>query len=189
MTVKELERLYTIDDLVALPDDGKRYELHNGELIELGTSARKHTKLGIWIGHLLLSFVMAHGLGGEVTGADGTYRLGKHDTSVPDAAYVSAAKAATLPAGTIFYPFAPDLAVEIKSPSNSKRHMRQLATMYLNAGAQLVWSVDPEKLTVTVYRADGQRFEISGDGELDGYAVLPGFKLSLSELFKVIEGN
>ncbi len=61
--------------------------------------------------------------------------------------------------------------------------------MYLNAGAQLVWSVDPEKLTVTVYRADGQRFEVSGDDELNGYAVLPGFKLSLSELFKVIEGN
>ncbi len=124
MTVKELERLYTIDDLLALSDDDKRYELHDGEIVELGTSSRKHTKLGSWTGHLLLSFVMAHGLGGEVTCAGGTYRLGKHDTSVPDAAYVSAAKAATLPPGTVFYHFAPDLAVEIKSPSNSKRHIR-----------------------------------------------------------------
>jgi Uma2 family endonuclease len=189
MTVKELERLYTVEDLVALPDDGKRYELHNGEIVELGASSRKHTKLGSWIAHLIWNFVVAHKLGGEVTGADGTYRLGKHDTSAPDAAYVSAARAATLPRGTVFYPFAPDLAVEIKSPSNSKRHMRQLAAMYLNAGAQLVWSIDPEKRTVTVYRDDGQRFEISGDGELDGYNALPGFKLRLSELFEVIEGN
>jgi len=166
MAVKPLDKLFTVDDLLALPDDDKRYELHDGELVELGTSSRKHTRLGAWIIRMLYN----------------------HDTSVPDAAYVSAAKGATLPSGTVYYPFAPDLAVEIKSPSNSKRKMQRLATMYLNAGAQLVWIIDPEALIVTVYRTGGMRFEVNIDGELDGYDVLPGLKLNMAEMFKVIEG-
>src|SRR5579859_4040981 len=112
MAVKPLEKLYTIGDLLALPDDDKRYELHDGELVELGTSSRKHTRLGAWIIRMLYNHVETYGLGGEVTSADGTYKLGEHDTSVPDAAYVTAAKAAMLPADTVYYPFAPDLAVE-----------------------------------------------------------------------------
>ncbi len=63
MAVKLLEKLYTVDDLVALPDDGKRYELHNGEIVALRTSSRKHTKLGAWMIRVLYDYVEAHGLG------------------------------------------------------------------------------------------------------------------------------
>ncbi len=187
MSIQPLERLHTVDDLIALPDDGKRYELHNGEIVEVGTSSRKHTKLGVWIAHIILTWVLAKKLGGDVTGADGTYKLTDHDTRVPDAAYTSAARTATLPSDTVFYPFAPDLAVEIKSPSNSKIEMHKLAVLYLDAGARLVWIVDYEAFTVTVYQADGQRFLVSKDGELDGGDVLPSLKLSLNEMFAVIE--
>ena len=186
MTEKLIEKLYTIDDLLALPDDHKRYELHNGEIVELGTSSRNHTKLGSWLAHVLWDFIIANHLGGEITGADGTFKLGKYDTSVPDMAYVSVAKTAALTDETVFYPFAPDLAVEIKSPSTSKRKMKSLAAMYLNASALLVWTIDLEKQIVTVYQAEGQPIEVSGDGELDGYDVLPGFRLYLSDLFQVI---
>ncbi|MHB8626273.1 MAG: Uma2 family endonuclease [Aggregatilineales bacterium] len=188
MTIKLLEPVSTIDDLLALPDDGKRYELHNGEIIEVGTSSSKHSALGLWVGAMLLFFVKSHKLGGLVTGADGTYKLNALYVKVPNAAYISKEKTATLPRGTVFFPFAPDLAVEIKSPSNSKNEMRDLALLYLSTGSRLVWTIDPDEKKVQVYRTGAQPFEISGDGELEGYDVLPGFKLRLVEMFAEIEG-
>jgi len=188
MTIKLLEPVSTIDDLLALPDDGKRYELHNGEIIEVGTSASKHTVLGAWVIFMLMTFVKGHKLGGYVTSADGTYKLNDLNTRVPDAAYISKAKADTLPRGTAFFPFAPDLAVEIKSPSNTKNDMRDLALLYISTGSRLVWTIDPDEKKVQVYRAGAQPFEISGDGELEGYDILPDLKLRLVEMFAEIEG-
>ena len=188
MTVRLLDRVSTIDDLLALPDDGKRYELHNGEIVEVGTSSSKHTILGAWFVFMLMAFVKSQKLGGYVTSADGTYELNALNTKVPDAAYISKAKADILPRGTVFFPFAPDLAVEIKSPSNSPNDMRDLALLYISTGSRLVWTIDPDEKKVQVYRAGGQPFEISGDGELDGYDVLPDLKLRLVEMFAEIEG-
>jgi len=188
MTIRLLDRVSTIEDLLALPDDGKRYELHNGAIVEVGTSSSKHTVLGLWVGAMLLFFVKSNKLGGLVTGADGTYKLNALNTRVPDAAYVSKNKAATLPRGTVFFPFAPDLAVEIKSPSNSDSEMRDLVLLYLSNGTRLVWTINPDDKKVQVYRPGAQPFEISGDGELEGYDVLPGLKLGLVEMFAEIEG-
>lgn len=188
--IQKLEHLLTVDTFEAmLPTiDAKiRYELQNGLLVDVGTSSRIHTRMALLIGHLLLSFLESNTLGGEVTGADGTYILTPHDTSVPDVAYVSAERAKTLPKDTVFYPFAPDLAVEVRSPSQSKREMNTLAVMYLNAGSKLVWIIDPKARNVTVYRANGERTVLGGSAELDGDDVLPGFKVTLTRIFAVIE--
>lgn len=187
MSVRMLEKLLTVDELADLPDDGKRYELHQGAVVEVGTSGRRHTVLGLWIGRMILNFILASNLGGEVTGADGTYKLTEHDTSVPDIGYISKAKTDLLPKGTVFYPFAPDLAIEIRSPSQSKREMSLLAILYLHAGAPLVWIIDLDAQQVTVYRANGERFIVSSDGALDGEEVLPGFSIPLPEMFNVIK--
>lgn len=188
--VEPLEPLLTFDQFEAmLPglDSKKRFELQQGALVEVGTAGRKHTRIAVLIAHLILAFLESKAIDGEVTGADGTYKLTEHDTSVPDVGYVSPARAQTLPDDTVFYPFAPDLAVEVRSPSQSKRTMHTLAVMYLNAGARLVWIVEPKAKTVTVYQGDGKRFTLSGDAELDGGDVLPGFKLSLPRIFDVIK--
>lgn len=178
--------LQTIEDLLALPDDGKRYELHDGVIVEVGTSSRDHTKLGMRIGTLLSNYVEAAGLGGEVTGADGTFKLDERNYKVPDVAYVSAERAKTLPGDTVYYPFPPDLAVEIKSPSQSDDEMDKLARLYLRKGSRLVWIADFEKRIFKVYRPGQKPFEVTGDGVLDGYDVLPGLKLRLTDIFKVL---
>ncbi len=188
MTAQSLERLLTPRDLVNLPDDGKRYELHQGELVAVGISSRKHSKLGAWLVMTLLLFIERQSLGGDVTGADGTFQLTAFDTSVPDAAYVSAAKTAALPRDTVFYPFAPDLTIEIKSPSQSKRDMQLLPVLYINAGSRLVWCIDTKAENVTVYRANGEHFTLSREDRLDGEDVLPGFTVELEQLFAVIDG-
>ena len=79
---------------------------------------------------------------------------------------------------------APDLAIEVVSPSNSDLEMRQRAAEYLLAGALLVWIVNPVTLTIDVYRPHGARTVLTIDDILDGSEVLPGLALPLSKVFK-----
>jgi Uma2 family endonuclease len=167
-------------------DPNIRYELHKGSIIDVGTSSRLHTLIGLWIGALLMTHVRNSGMGGEVTGADGTYILSPQDTAVPDCAYVSAEKTKLLSFKTVFYPFAPDLAVEIRSPSQSKREMQALAQLYLGAGAKLVWIVHPLEQVVEVYWVDGTHCRLTVPAQLEGESVLPEFKITLTELFSVL---
>ena len=112
MTANPVEQQrYTIDDLIAMPDDGKRYELINGEIVEMGTSSQKHSALGAWLIFKLMSHIYSTKLGGRVNGADGTYYLDAANTRVPDVSYLTATSVAKLPPGTVYCPFAPDLAV------------------------------------------------------------------------------
>src|SRR5260221_1829581 len=84
------DRLYTVQDLADMPDDGKIYELHNGVLIEVAGSKLRQSQLAAWLIHLLFNFIEQHGLGGAVTGADGTAQLNDYNTRIPDVGYISA---------------------------------------------------------------------------------------------------
>ena len=75
--------------------------------------------------------------------------------------------------------FPPDLAVEVLSPDDRPREVRDKVADWLSAGTLLVWVVDPIKETARVYRADGSESEIGADGALDGETVLPGFVCEL----------
>ena len=186
MTVKP--GVQTIEDLLALPDDGKRYEIHDGVIVDVGTSSLKHSLLGGLFVEVLRRYVREHHIGGIVTGADGTYKLDKKNIRVPDAAYLSSASVAKLKPGTVFCPFAPDLAVEIKSPSNTSDEMRDLADLYLRTGSRMVWTVDPEAKLVRVYRRRGEDpLELGKQAMLGGYDVLPEFQLNLADVFAEIE--
>ncbi len=180
----------TIDDLIALPDDGKRYELHDGEIVEVGTSSREHAMVGARFVALLTFWLLNGKAGGQVTGADGTFQFDKYNTKVPDASYVSAEKARTVPKGAVFYPFAPDLAVEIRSPlSQSEDDMDQLAKLWLRRGAKLVWIADFDKRSVKVYRPGHETIEMTGDDSLEDHNVLPGLEIRVADIFAVLDEN
>src|SRR5260370_37415358 len=155
------DRLYTAQDLANMPDDGKVYELHNGVLIEVAGSKYRQTRLGMWIGYLITAHIEQNGLRGEVTGADGAAELNEYNTRIPDVAYINAERAQRQDENS-YIQGAPDLAVEVKSPSNSPQEMQQRAGEYLGFGARFVWIVDPEKRTVDVYRPGGQRTVYTG---------------------------
>lgn len=78
---------------------------------------------------------------------------------------------------------APDVAVEILSPSDTSSAMHQKTLEYLEAGARLVWIVDPGARTVMVYRPDGSARLVRAHEVLDGENVLPGFAVTVAELF------
>src|SRR5579859_7299086 len=150
------DRLYTAKDLAHMPDDGKIYELHNGVLVEVAGSKLRQTALAAWIIYLLTAFIEQHKLGGLVTDADGSFELSPYNTRIPDVAYITAENAAHQDRDG-YGQGAPDLAVEVKSPSNTVIEMQQRAGEYLDAGSRLVWIVDPEARIVDVYVPGGQR--------------------------------
>lgn len=179
------QRLYTADDLWELSHagDDKRYELDEGELIEMSPTGDAHGELSLWIGHLILSFVIEHDLG-VVSGAETGYRLFTDPDIVraPDVGFISKARL-TPPTGK-YYPIAPDLAVEVVSPGDSAEQIRRKAAQYLAAGTRLAWFFYPHGKLVDIYRP-GQPTETAEiNGVLDGGDVLPGFKLPVREVFK-----
>ena len=80
-------------------------------------------------------------------------------------------------------PLAPDLAVEVLSPSDRMADAMSKITMYLQAGVRLVWLVDPASLTVTVFRQDAAPKSFGAGESLDGGDVLPGFSVPVAEIF------
>jgi Uma2 family endonuclease len=77
----------------------------------------------------------------------------------------------------------PDLAVEVLSKSNTKREMARKRREYFAAGVKLVWEIDPETRAANVYTGPDAVSPVPVDGTLDGGDVLPGFTLSLRDVF------
>jgi Uma2 family endonuclease len=184
MTVQE--RLYTADDLWVLShadtDEDKRYELDNGALIEMAPAGDIHGAITVWVGHLIVGYVAAHDLG-EVSGAETGYRLSANPDTVraPDVGFI--VKARLQPLTGKYYTVAPDLAVEVVSPSDSARQMRRKANQYLTAGTRLVWVIYPEDREVDVYQPGHDPRTFKTGEALDGGDVLPGFSLPVKDIF------
>jgi Uma2 family endonuclease len=173
----------TIEEFERLPDDGWRLELVRGQVVREPPTGFEHGGVAFRIGSLLLRFVDEHTLG-MVVGTDSGFVLADEPPTVraPDVAFVSEDRLAFDPKR--FAPLAPDLAVEVLSPSNTMSEIQEKVLDYLDAGTRLVWIADPSSRTITVYRSRDEIRLIPADGELDGGDVLPGFRCKASELFR-----
>jgi Uma2 family endonuclease len=180
----------TVDQLMALPDDGWTYELVEGRLVRMAPSGGGASSMGMQLGASLTAFVQARGLG-RVTGADDEYVLsvaGQPDTSLaPDLAFVRSehVPARRSPEWDRPWHVAPDLAVEIASPNQFRPEMATKATVYLAAGVRLVWIIWPKVQQVDVWRpGSNQPVEKLGLSDmLDGLDVVPGFTFPIQDLF------
>ncbi|HWE64912.1 MAG TPA: Uma2 family endonuclease [Chloroflexota bacterium] len=184
------EGLLTDDDLLALPDDGKMYELMEGRLLRMSPSGGTATLLGVKLSSILYAFVSPHGLG-AISGADGEYVLSKPGAPVtalaPDIGFVRADRVPPRdsPIHDKAWPLAPDLAVEVASPNQYRPGMATKAQVYLSSGVRLVWVVWPKRREVDIWHPGDtkpSRTLRMGDA-LDGEDVLPGFSYSLDQLF------
>jgi Uma2 family endonuclease len=172
----------TAEQLLAAPDLG-RCELVGGSLVMMSPAGFEHGRLEIRLASRLSEFIERRGLG-VVTGADTGYVLARNPDTVrvPDVGFVQKSR---LPAGqiTTFFPGPPDLAVEVLSPDDRASEVLAKVEEYLAAGCQMVWLVDPATRTVATYDAEGRVVRSSGDAALAGEPLLPGFQLSLADLF------
>jgi Uma2 family endonuclease len=169
----------TIDDL--LKPENAHCELVDGTLVEKPVGWEE-TLLGARLVTLISNFVDAHDLG-EVNGGDGFIELPSGPVRAPDVSFVSHARARTRQPGQAVPQFAPDLAVEVLSPSNTKAEMARKRDEYFRAGVRMVWEIDPRARTACVYTASDRYTDLTAADTLAGDPVLPGFTLPLAELF------
>ena len=171
----------TADELLAMPDDGAhRYELVRGELITMSPAGFDHGVIGARIAYHLTRYVSAGGLG--VVPSSQTGYVLSHDPDTvrePDVSFVTAKRVIRT---SKFFPGAPDLAVEVISPSDSFSEVNVKVLEYLRAGTRLVIVVDPEKQTATM-RTRTSTTDLAIDDTLSGGDVVPGWSLPLRELF------
>ena len=182
------EKLYTADELFEIaqrPENADKWlELWNGVIVEMPPPTSKHAVIVARILAFLFAFVEAHHLG-YVTGADGGYILAPGYTFIPDVGFISKARQPKIP--DKLFTAAPDLAVEVVSPSNHPRDLLTKIELYLTFGTRLVWVAYPDEQIVDVYRLaeDGglhiQKFTLANT--LDGEDVLAGFRLPVKDIF------
>ncbi len=157
-------------------------ELIDGVLVEKATG-QEESRLAALLISFLIAFVRPRNLG-TVLAPDGPSRLSPNQIRYPDVAFVArnrfqGRKNRKEP----ILDLAPDLAIEVISKSNSRREMERKLRDYFNAGTRLVWYVDPKSRTVRVYTSPKDLTTLGEDQVLDGGEVLPGFTLSLRDLF------
>ena len=178
------QALITADDLLRLPDDGWRYELVAGELLQMPPSGFLHGTVAMNIGSLLHQHVTKYDLGVVCT-ADVGFKLQQNPDTVraPDVAFVAKERipAAGKPEG--FWPGAPDLAVEVVSPSDRFTEVLEKVEEYLAAGTRLVWVALPRIRAILVCHPSGEIKMLREDDELNGEDVLPGFSCRVKEIF------
>ncbi len=184
-------RLITADELLVMPhrdENGNdcRLELIRGELKAMSPSKPLHGIVCARVATELTNFVREHDLG-VVVGAETGFIVERDPDTVlgVDAAFISHERFSTIEDLDKFAPFAPDLAAEVMSPSNTKREMEEKVALYFAAGARAVWVFNPKKKSVAVYASPTDVRVLGEHDTLDGGEVLPGFKLELSKLFAV----
>lgn len=175
-------RHLSIEEFERLPDDELRKELVRGQVVCEPPAGFEHGRLAARIAALLHTHARAGRLGEVVTAETGFVLFVDPPTvRAPDVAFVTEER---LPADPEkFARLAPDLAVEIVSPSNTVPDILAKVKDYLEAGTRLVWIVEPRSRSVTVYRSHDDIRLLTEADEIDGGAVLPGFRLPVAELF------
>lgn len=176
--------LLTAADLERMGADGERLELIEGELREVPPVGMIHGNLGGDLFTYANVHVLDHRLG-AMFNSDTQFVVTPDGRNVfrPDGSFVRLDR---LPSGRLLEgicPFAPDLAIEVVSPSNSESEILRKVAVYLRGGSKLVWLVRPRQRTVTVFSPDRPERVLTSTDTLDGADVLPGFSLPLAKLF------
>jgi Uma2 family endonuclease len=174
-------RQVTVKEFAEMPLQGI-WELVDGEPIELSPAAGRSGWISGNVFGLLSSHVRQRHLGWAFPPETGFVLFDDRQTvRSPDAAVVLGNRLAAPPDN--FVPLAPDLAVEVLSPSDRMADALAKIAMYLDAGVRLVWLVDPASQTVTIFRPDVIPTKLGADDTLDGGDVLPEFSVPVTEIF------
>ena len=183
-TGRRLKTLFTAEELLCLPADGRRLELVKGRVYEMPPADERQTGVAVRIGTALDAHVNGNDLGAALP--MGTrFVLGRDPDTVraADAAFVGRDRIPENGVHQGCFPMAPDLAVEVVAPQDRPLDVREKIEDWLQGGTRLVWVVQRVQRTVTVYRPLGDPTELSEGASLDGEEVIPGFTCEVRELF------
>jgi Uma2 family endonuclease len=177
----EPEKVFTIEEFMELPTNGKRYELVDGKLVEMGQPGDEHGRISLFLARKLADFVEQNKLG-LVYGPTG-FTIAPRTVRAPDAAFLQASRVPPKTRGPV--PVPPDLAVEVISPGDEWSAIIQKIREYQQAGVSLIWSIDPYTPCVFLYhQSDIYPTILKLDDNLDGENLIPGFTLKVATLFE-----
>ena len=175
----------TAQELSELPDDGKRYELVEGELREMAPAGARHGNAAATLTILLGQHARAQQLG-RLLAAETGFRISRNPDTVraPDVSFVSRERVPPEGPPEGYWEIAPDLAVEVVSPNDAAAGVQSKVQMWLESGVRLVWVVYPGTRSVVVYESLKEISTFTAEDTLGGGAVVPGFECKVSEIFE-----
>jgi Uma2 family endonuclease len=185
MSSTTTKKLLTADEFAKLPDpvDGSKQELVRGEVITMPPPSFVHGKVQGRVYFVLETFDRTANQGHVVLETGVNTEVDPDTVRGPDVAFW---KYSRLPADShpeVYAKVPPDLCVEVLSPSSTKQKMNRKIREYFASGVGMVWIVDPDQRTVTIYRQPGEGRVLWDDATLTGEDVLPGFSCPVAELF------
>lgn len=184
-TVQHRPGPYTVDDYDALPDDGFRYELIDGELIEMPAPSYLHQLVQAHF-VAVLYFLVMQSRSGRVVGAPIDVRLGGVVVQ-PDVVYISNERAGIETKQRIIG--APDLVIEILSPSTCDHDLMTKYELYRLAGVREYWVVDLQERSATVWALVEDRYVEQRPNEQGRLVstILPGFAVEIAQVIAAVE--
>ena len=175
----------TADELLTMPDDGYRYEVIDGELVQMPPASEEHSEIGLAFGSFVRAYARSRKLG-RAYGADVGYQLEDDPLVIlgPDASFVRAERLPRDRDRTKYLRLAPDIAVEVVSPGDRRGRVLGKVRRWQGYGVPLVVVVWPRSRTTDLHRLDQDTVVL---GESDLFAaddVLPGFRFPVADLFE-----
>lgn len=179
-----LTKPMTADELLALPDDGYRYALVKGELIQMAPTGYEHGVRTVELTTALHVHIKANKLG-VVCAAETGFLLAQDPDTVraPDIGFVNRERVEKAGVVKSFWIGPPDLAVEVVSPGDTVKEVEEKVSEWLEAGTRMVWVVSPKFHTITVYRSLTDITLLTDKDTLDGDDVVPGFQIKVADIF------
>jgi Uma2 family endonuclease len=178
------EKLLTAEEYEQLPNDGKRYELIDGELREMAPTVNWHGEVETNLTTLLHTHIRAHSLG-RVSCGEVLFIVRRNPDRVraADIAFIRQDRVPPLEARQHILEVIPDLVVEILSKSDTIEEISDKIDDWLKAGVQMLWIVDPFRRTMTIYQPGRDPSLLGEHGTLEGDPVVPGFRCAVAEIF------
>jgi Uma2 family endonuclease len=179
---KPAKKVWTDEEIMSLPDSGYSYELVNGELAMSPKNNPRHGRTCIKISTRMETFAEKHNLGWVFDSNTGFWMVNRN-LRAPDVSFITTAR---LPQEHEqgFFEGAPDLIVEVLSPTNRRGEMDERLRDFFESGTKLAWIINTDQQFAEVCHSLTDRKIVGSGGVLDGEDLLPGFKLPLAELFR-----
>ncbi len=175
----------TAEELLRIPDDGLRRELVRGEVRTMAPAGNVHGRIAIDVSTSLDQYVRAHDLGVVFAAETGFKIAGNPDTvRAPDAAFVRRERVEAVGEVEGYWPEAPDLAVEVVSPNDLFAEVEEKVADWLAAGTRVILVVNPRARTAVVRLSEKVARILSEEEILDGGQVVPGWTLSVADVFR-----
>ncbi len=175
--------LMTIEEFEQLPDDGKRYELVEGELVEMGYNKSGHTRIAMHLAGLIYSHLRADPRGLVLIEAACRLSSDPATVRIPDVAFFTQRRAEAIQRND-FFQGAPDFVAEVVSPSDTASGLNEKVRQYFAAGSRVVVVVYEDSKQVHLYRSQTEVQIIGADDRFAIPELLPGWSVEVNELFR-----